>query len=241
VSIQATAQDPFTILVSGGVITTVLTLFANWLIKRRQQRVDMSKIKIQTITKVVPLYNQIALYNSSNLSYELGKDNQDRDAVLMLYYICNIMNIRKQIIKKIGDIQLDNIDAERIIGNLYNNIITRIKGHFGHVDSDRMLHLVDNDIAYHRFHQKVSSGNDNDLYQKFVHWIYGEEITSEIERNCRWFAELIMYELNYVYRIWYNEPPDIFRLSQDLLNYLATNHPKYYHRIMKIETGGYLK
>lgn len=173
-SIQATAQDPFTILVSGGVITTVLTLFANWLIKRRQQRVDMSKIKIQTITKVVPLYNQIALYNSWNLSYELGKDNQDRDAVLMLYYICNIMNIRKQIIKKIGDIQLDNIDAERIIGNLYNNIITRIKGHFGHVDSDRMLHLVDNDIAYHRFHQKVSSGNDNDLYQKFVHWIYME-------------------------------------------------------------------
>jgi hypothetical protein len=101
VSIQATAQDPFTILVSGGVITTVLTLFANWLIKRRQQRVDMSKIKIQTITKVVPLYNQIALYNSSNLSYELGKDNQDRDAVLMLYYICNIMNIRKQIIKRL--------------------------------------------------------------------------------------------------------------------------------------------
>ncbi len=79
-SIQATAQDPFTILVSGGVITTVFTLFANWLIKRRQQRVDMSKIKIQTITKVVPLYNQIALYNSWNLSYELGKDNQNRDA-----------------------------------------------------------------------------------------------------------------------------------------------------------------
>jgi hypothetical protein len=100
VSVQTTAQDPLTILLTGGLITTGLTLFVNWLIKRRQQRVDMSKIKIQTITQVAPLYNQISLYNSCNLSHELNKPNQDRDDVLMMYYICNTMNIREQIKKR---------------------------------------------------------------------------------------------------------------------------------------------
>jgi hypothetical protein len=222
VSVQTTAQDPLTILLTGGLITTGLTLFVNWLIKRRQQRVDMSKIKIQTITQVAPLYNQISLYNSCNLSHELNKPNQDRDAVLMMYYICNTMNIREQIKKKIGDIQFDNIEAERIIGDLYRNIITPIKENFGHVDLSRMIHLVDNDLSYHEFHHKVSD-SDNDLFQKFVLWIYRENVVSELERNCRWFAQLIMYELNHVYWIWYNEPPDLSKISPDLLNYLANN------------------
>lgn len=54
----------------------------------------MSKIKIQTITKVAPLYNQIALYNAWNLYDELQNPNESRGSVRMMYYVCNIINIR---------------------------------------------------------------------------------------------------------------------------------------------------
>jgi hypothetical protein len=101
--------------------------------------------------------------------------------------------------------------------------------------------MVDDDMPYHVFHERVSAGSENDLYQKFVHWIYKDETSEEIERNCTWFAQLIMYELNYVYKIWYDEPPDRFRLNRNLQEYLATNHQRYYHRIIKIETGGYIR
>jgi hypothetical protein len=81
----------------------------------------------------------------------------------------------------------------------------------------------------------------NWLIKRLQLWIYRENVVSELEGNCRWFAQLIMYELNHVYWIWYNEPPDLSKISPDLLNYLANKHPKYYHRIVKIEIGGYLK
>ena len=240
-SVQAATHDPLALLISGGVITTLLTLFVNWLIKKRQHKVDMSKLKIQTMTKVAPLYNRLALHNSWNLSDELRKPRQDRDPVRMMYYLCNIMNIHRQIVRKIGDILLENLDAEHIISNIYRDITTSVERNFGYIDSSRLLHMVDDDMPYHVFHERVSAGSENDLYQKFVHWIYKDETSEEIARNCTWFAQLIMYELNYVYKIWYDEPPDRFRLNRNLQEYLATNHQRYYHRIIKIETGGYIR
>ena len=67
-----------------------------------------------------------------------------------------------------------------------------------------------------------------------------DEISIEIERNCRWYAQLIMYELNYVYMIWYDEPPSFLRLDADLRSYLEQNQHNYFQRLRKIETGSWL-
>ena len=57
-----------------------------------------------------------------------------------------------------------------------------------------MTYLTENGLLYHKFHQSIS--DNGILYTKFKQWVSQENASKELQTNCRWFAELVMYELN---------------------------------------------
>jgi hypothetical protein len=59
----------------GGVAVALIEWLRDWMIQRREQYLDISKIKIETISKSLPYYSQMASY-SFELSFELA--NVDR-------------------------------------------------------------------------------------------------------------------------------------------------------------------
>lgn len=129
-----------------------------------------------------------------------------------------------------GEIQLDDLEAEEIIGRLGITIEQTVNDGFGNVDASRIRYLVENDVPFHKFHDSISTDQNKDLYQKFVHWICRQEIIREVERNCRWYTQLIMFEMNHIYEPWYRRPP-YFRIDEDLRRNLLQNHSGYYDRI----------
>jgi hypothetical protein len=242
-SVPTTSHDPALLitlfLFTGGGITTGLTLLINWLIQRRQRKQSITEVRIRAIAKSAPLYNKIALYNAWNLSHQLMLSREERNTKLMFYYACNILNLRRQIVNTIGDLQFADLTAETIISDLGRAITSSISDHFGPVNSSLMTSIVDNDLPFHEFHDVILR-DWVDLFHNFEQWIAKDEISIQIERNCRWYAQLIMYELNFVYMIWYDEPPSFMRLDPDLRSYLEQNQSSYFRRLRKIETSSLL-
>jgi hypothetical protein len=195
---------------------------------------------MQTFSETAPLYNKIALHNAWNLSQQLGLPNNQRDIELMFYYLCNMLSLRKQIIDTIGDLQFADLTAERIIIELGIAIRRLVVDQFGQINTSRMTSLVNGDLPFHRFHEIIADEQNRDLFHDFEVWITEQQTIRELEQNCRWYAQLIMYELNYVYIVWYGEPPDLLKLSPDLREHLETTHPTYFQRLRKIDSGSWL-
>jgi hypothetical protein len=196
----------------------------------------METLKI--ISNAAPYYNQLAM-NSWNFSWVLTQ--KERDYKLLMYYICNVLQIRNQIVQRFGDLQLDNLEAERIIGDIGRDIYSVIKQKFNPVELSELSYLTKGNKPYHEIYQNNS--NDNHLYDKFEKWLKEEisrEDHNELERKCAWYAQLIMLELNHIYRLWYREERPLI-LRSDLRTYLQNNEKKYYRRVIAFETKTQLK
>jgi hypothetical protein len=79
-----------------------------------------------------------------------------------------------------------------------------------------------------------------DLYQKFEKWLTEEKESDKIkklERDSAWYSQLILLELNHVYRIWYAEEPRFTKLRPDLREHLYREKRQYHDRIVGFETG----
>jgi hypothetical protein len=90
---------------------------------------------------------------------------------------------------------------------------------------------VDDDTPYHKFHEKINESENNELFEKFRKLMDDENKKAELKQKCKWYSQLIMFELTHIYKIWYNEEPKISKLDEDLKKMLKKDHKKYYHRI----------
>jgi hypothetical protein len=105
----------FGLLGAGGIGAIITKIYDHWMTKR-QERIDMARIRLDTISKAAPYYSRLAVYNCWNLASLLRSENETPDFELMFYYLCNILYLRHKIIQTFGEIQLDNLEAEEIIG-----------------------------------------------------------------------------------------------------------------------------
>jgi hypothetical protein len=218
------------ILSASGVMIFLFESFRDWRFKRREEYIEQSKQKIDIISKAVPYYNQLAM-NCWNFGWNL-RENENPDYKYLMYFMCNMLHFRHEIISKFGDLQFDNLQAERIMNNLWQNIHSKIIVYFNYIDISKLRDLVNNDLPYHKFQANLNDEN-KELYDKFVSWLLMEisfTDLDELQNKCMWYSQLIMLELNHVYRLWYNEePPHI--LDDGLKEYLKNNERKYYDRI----------
>jgi hypothetical protein len=87
-------------VLSGGTATALITIFANWLSKRRQNDIEIKKHRMEILSQHVSLYNRLALYTNWNISVYLDKTNIDYP--LIMYYVCDFLQLRKQLIHSLG-------------------------------------------------------------------------------------------------------------------------------------------
>lgn len=116
----------------------------------------------------------------------------------------------------IGDLQLDNLDAERILNELWQDI--GLERRLGFVDSSRLCYLAN--TPCHEFYENPEMAD----YEKLILLL-----DKDAFEKCMWYSQLIMLELNHIYKPWYGEEPQLLR--DGLKEHLKLNYPKYYKRV----------
>jgi len=220
------------LLFSGGIITAVITYFANRLSAKRQNDIEIKKQRMKILSKYASLYNRLALYTTWNISQKIrnSKNGKDIDYPLVMYYVCDFLQLRKQMICSLGTLQFENQEAETIINNFERAIIDIIKKEFNEIEFSILSCLVDENNPYHKFYDKINE-NEKELFEKFKKFV--ENYKDSLEANCRYYSELIMLEFSHIYTIWYKQEPGFSKLSDKLRKKLKEDYPDYYKRISK--------
>ena len=182
---------------------------------------------LQIVSKAAPYYNLLAM-NAWNFGWNITSEKvEKRNNERIMYYFCNMLYFREEITKKFGDLQFDNLEAEKIIFGFWREIKSLVEEGFGYVDASKLASMVQEHTPYHKFHEGLSNEN-KELYDKFLIWI--SKIPQDKLERAMWYAQLIQLELNHIYRLWYGEePPPV--LTEGLKKHLMDNEPHYYNRI----------
>ena len=211
----------------GAVIAALLTLFGNWLLKRREAEIEMSKIKMDSVVSNLPTYGLLSAI-FSGIYYESikRKDNQNQDKRLLFYYICDVLRVDRTIYYEKGGLVLNNLDAEYIISALEYVLYNTLFKKFDKEALSKMRILM-KDTEFHEFCEKIKKGEGKELYDKFAEWytsLKDEDLTN-LENKCKWIDELLFFELNTIFSRWYRRKPRFKDdLSDDLQKYLLETH-----------------
>jgi hypothetical protein len=229
-----------TVLAAVGVGTlgaSVITFYGNKWLQVRQQTNEVSKQKIDMISKSQSKFVQLGDYyyefaanlRRTNTDDDWTDDDWDRS----FYTLCKVFQLRNCIFEEFGAIQLYNVEAESIINSFDKYVAKR----FSPLDINLMQNLVQAYPHYDQFKNNISSHMD--LYNTFKKYVSND--LSNIEKRCRWFTQLISYELNHIFNNWYDTEPTLTQLSKDLKDHLYNEHPRYWDRLCSIENGEKIK
>jgi hypothetical protein len=225
--VELTLNDALILAGVGSLIGTLTTLLANWLLKRREETVEMSKIKMNSVTEAIPIYGVLAgIY--SGLHYESVKrkdTKQKQDKRLLFHHVCDILRLDRIIFYKNGGLILDDLDAEEIINAFGYVLYDTLSKEFDKEGLSKMRKLV-KDTEFHEFCDKITKGDDKELYEKFVRWyttLTNEELTN-LENKSKWINEILIFEINSIFSRWYKRKSQFSDLSEELQKYLLETH-----------------
>jgi len=211
----------------GSVVATLLTLFGSWLLKRREEAIEMSKIKMDSVVSNLPIYGLLAALFSGLYHESIKrKDKQNQDMRLVFYYTCDILRLDRIIYYNNGGLVLNNLDAEYIISAFEYVLYSTLLKKFDKEALSKMRILM-KDTEFHEFCEKIRKGQDKELYDKFAEWYTSleEEDLTNLENKCKWINELFFFELNTIFSRWYKRKPSINDgISDDLQKYLLKTH-----------------
>ena len=114
----------FQVLLSGGGIACGNS-YANAYLKRDRMKLKLKNIEWIFLSNILSIYNRLALYTNWNISVYL--DKTDIDYPLVMYYVCEFLQLRKRLIHSLGTLQFDNLDADTIINDFERRIVAIIK------------------------------------------------------------------------------------------------------------------
>jgi hypothetical protein len=219
--------DAILAILGAGGVTAALTAFFDYRKKRRDETFEMAKEKLDVIGKSLPIYIQLL-----SLYTKLGDylKSSSPDGKQCLYFLCRILYHQNSIFKTYGSLQLDDLDAETLVASLGNEILGVVMKKFGRQKIATMTKLV-GDKDYDTFLTDLPSHDK--LYCEFETWLFEYNSTlppgstrtlKNLGNKCKWYSELILFELNYIYRYWYGENPRFYSLTPELVNYLESDY-----------------
>jgi len=222
------------VLVAGGAVTTWLTFIFDNLSKKRAEHIDISKQKIDAISKSKPKFYQLANYYIE-IARLLDFKVEDRNWNRILYVGCKIILIRNCIFEEYGAIQLNNLLAETIIDSFGLEFVKKISDDF---DKSRMQNIAEAYPSYSmlvKYLDKITEDKDDvkGLYDKLKNVLSAED-SKQLRKFCSWYGQLLNFELNQIYSRWYEDKPQIRSLDQDLQDYLEDNYYDYYKRLTSL-------
>lgn len=228
-----------TLLAGGTVAATAITLFSNWLLKRREERLDISKQKMSEITKSMPNYTQMASYYKA-LAVQLSE--QKKDQTICLYYTCRALCLQRQLFIKVGAFQLDDLDAESILAKLSGELLTTLSKELSITERLKLTDLISETSTFDDFLNTISLPHNQALVQRFYSWLNTSNSLQELSKNCTWFRDLLIFEINHVYELWYGTNPEYYNkdtLKPELFKYLEEKHPLFANRIRNYRIRNY--
>jgi hypothetical protein len=203
------------------------------LMKNRDQLFEMSKHKMEVISKCMPIYTQLGDYYDE-LSTHLGKPMVDIDRAF--FCASKIFLLENTIFEKYGTVQLNSLEAEEIIESL------ELELNMDYLSVTDMRTLANEHPTYRDFlNSNLSAPLLTEFNRKFFEAKSKPKssATPNLQQKCDWYCQLIFLEINEVFSLWYNEHPlkSITALSPDLRSFLDNMHPDYYKRIRQWEKG----
>ena len=230
-----------TLIISGGIVAGIFEWIRNTLSQRREEYMDIAKTKIEYISKSIPYYaKMIYFYNSFNRHTKKAEESQDQSdekltAIKMaLFSVCNILHLREEFFQAFGAPQLDNIEAENII-QITGDKFARIIREGMTPRSQSILRTVlikdqeDNLLPYHEYEDNLQYYPVLSEFQNKI--LSDEKAMKELRKMSQQYIEVIGFEVNHNYRIWYGEDQNFQNLSRDIVESLKDEYPHYYDRI----------
>ena len=252
--------DWFKILIGSGGIATFLTLLYNRRAARRQEIVDMAKFRIEKISDKTKSYMELNRYSVllCNQLSDLRVDPQLLDDYMfscsVFYYLIRFFKILHRIFLTEGGIVLSNQDAEAICTNLAVLSLGTFGDTFSPVARAHMTKIIPDGATIDQLdfimqHDPIA----RNLHNRFVMWLRdptNNNIIDTLYKRLFCLAEILIYELNVVYEIWYRKTfYSSEQISADCKHYLMNDrlfvdeqgntvsirdkHPNYYYRLFR--------
>ena len=232
----------------GTLLAAILGFYLNKLTKQREQLYEMTKQKMDTVSKSLPLFQQLGAYYGEfgeSLKENIN-DNKILDFHRLLYCFANIIYLERVILEKYGGIQLDTTEAEMVVAELE---IKRKTIDF--MDIHRLQQIYERNPSYHTFCRYIIK--EQQLIKVFSNYFTNVrnsdyELTHRpddkndkpVYKKCLWYRNILVVELNNLYSLWYNGPP-LYVINNYILNdkelceYLNNKHKDYYKKIKKLK------
>ena len=254
--------DIFPALGIGTILAGLITAFANYMIKEREYYIDIAKDKLVAISKLKPYVVQLARYYnllSRQLTYGLSSLN-DLDYHLCMYIFCNILTLNRKIFEEFGGIQLDDLEAEIIIGKYRDNVTAILRGDFTNEEMYRLADILgtkNGRLTYNQFLESISKPSSNKyLYNKFEEWIrknwkekeekdkQSEDKIRQLIKDTTIASALLSLEINQTYEMWYKHGPSRknfknFKTFEENYRHikqdLQSEYPSYFCRISEFD------
>ncbi len=221
------------IIIGGSVVAGTYEWIRQYLTRRREEFVDMSKKKMDVIEKSAPLLTQLGTYSYA-ISSQLQLQPSQRDPDVCLYHFCNFLYIHNSIFTKFGGLQLGSLAAENIIVDFTDFVLFSLKQGMDYESIHRMRTMTNGTPNFYLFKKSVLPFHP-DLKDRFSKWLEtirpadDDVLTPCLAKKTLWLNQLIDIEINHIYSLWYNREPDaIYQIEETgLKDFLIKN--KEYH------------
>jgi len=220
-----------TIIISGGIVAGSFEWLRDTLARRRQEYLDISKIKIDYISKSLPYYGQLSFYNYM-LSKLLRTKRYATYFNLILYYICSLLYLENKYFKTFGAIQLGSSDAETVLESINTDFKFMIATKIGQRNISLLSNILRDDLPYHEFEDFLKVNET--IVKDFCEIFSDSQILEELEKRCRYFHELITLEVNDIYKEWYKKEIPSYNINDDTIDYIKNRYPFYHSRIISL-------
>jgi len=249
------------IILGSGAIAAAITAFADWLAKKREREIDLSKNKIENISESKVYYIQMARCFATIVSFfareveienedspnkrekktELQKiSNLDEEQIETCFFVfCKLLYFNRTIFEKFGDLQLGNQCAENVLASFSRKAINTLSNGLTDSDLSKLNRLVNDKTAYHDF-SAFMIPNNAEIYSKFkgnlayIRHIDNEErVFWPLVCRCRCYSIVLNFEMTNTYRIWYKKLSfkKAFLTDRDR-TFLREADPEYYQYLM---------
>jgi hypothetical protein len=240
-------------IVTGGVVTTWLTLLFDRLQRKRDEYLDISKMKMSKIALSETRSTRISSYLSaiSNLLFIKKKESvlKERDMQRCVYYIAMYLYESRRMFLETASLQLDDFYSENLLTQLFDELFIRLVNDdvIGPVKVYALIDIIDDKSSFNSFFSEIdmSSPTPNErrkLYDKYVEWInkLGDKDLGHLAEVSGWCQEVWLLELNLVYRLFYGDKhlKNYYQqncISPKLVEFLATKHTNYYQKLHKLK------
>ena len=72
---------------------------------------------------------------------------------------------------------------------------------------------MDDNTPYHKFYEKINENENKELFEKFKNLLNNEETRTELKQKCKWYSQLIMFELTHITKYGINKNQNFLNLT----------------------------